>query len=295
MSMPRSHPSARATRRTTGRAGRRRRRRLRHVLGEGQLETDGNVISFMAASLRQRSRGHIAAIPKPPPPSFPDPLRGRSRRRPSACPPAALGRQRPRQLAARADPELAVGVAEVDLDGLRRHEERLGDRRGSSCPPAARSATRRSLAVSELHAAAARRGAGATPAACSSVRTCSASGAAPHTLGQLERAAQRLARVGRAAGRRRSAGRARPAPWRARAAPASPSSTSTASCELLEALVAPERARARAAPGRPSGGAPQARASSSSRRASSSASRGVRGGRAPPPSASATGSQPGWG
>jgi hypothetical protein len=60
----------------------------------------------------------------------------------------AVCRQRPRELHARADVELAVDAREVDLDRLGRDEQRLRDL-AVLAPSAARSATRRSLAVSD--------------------------------------------------------------------------------------------------------------------------------------------------
>src|SRR5918993_1967882 len=84
----------------------------------------GVPIGFMRASWRRAvldvssihplSGPHIGETPQPEPQSFGSPL----------------GRcllQRGRQLAARADAELAVRVAEVHLDRLRRHVEDLGD------------------------------------------------------------------------------------------------------------------------------------------------------------------------
>src|SRR5688572_25598397 len=53
------------------------------------------------------------------------PLRGG----PGTCSLEFSGREQRRELPARVDPELAVRVAEMHLDGLDGHEERLGDLR----------------------------------------------------------------------------------------------------------------------------------------------------------------------
>src|SRR5215210_8293082 len=51
------------------------------------------------------------------------PLRGG----PGTCSLEFFGREQRRELLSRADPELAVGVAEMHLDGLDGHEQRLRD------------------------------------------------------------------------------------------------------------------------------------------------------------------------
>ena len=116
------------------------------------------------------------------------PLRGG----PGTCSLEFLGREQRRELSSRADPELAVGVAEVHLDGLDGHEERLRDLRVArpvgreiDDPPLARrqrvepeDSGRRSLA----------------PVTRSSSRARSRGRDQPARRGEVERAAQRLAR-----------------------------------------------------------------------------------------------------
>ena len=151
------------------------------VAVDAELERDRQVASSMPGQhAAPRTPCTSGKTPNPPPQSLGD---------------GPLGAERARELAPRADAELAVGVGEVDLDRLRGDEERLRDVAVGRRPPAARSATRRSLAVSAptplsgVGARAARRRRRARRA------TCSASAARAARVGELERAAQRLAGV----------------------------------------------------------------------------------------------------
>ena len=111
----RSPRSGRASRRTPRRPRSRRLagRSERHPSGELEASAVERTRSSMSPGCALAAPRASRAIPKPAPQSF------------ARYP---LGRcERARELAARADPELAVRVREVHLDRLRRDVERLGD------------------------------------------------------------------------------------------------------------------------------------------------------------------------
>ncbi len=119
------------------------------------------------------------------------------------------GLERRLELAARADPELAVRGAEVPLDGLLGHEQPLGDLAVAE-PSRREPRDARWAAVSAAApVSCARRG--RAPVATSRSRACAASTVAPQRSASLERLAAARARP---RGRR-----ARPARGRARAVP----------------------------------------------------------------------------
>ena len=219
------------------------------------------VFSSMAGSLRPARAPAHRGNPQTSPPRF---------RRP---------RPRAHELAPRADPELAVRVAQVDLDRLGRHEELLRDVAVGLARPRARPRGARSASATRRRRAPG--GAGGHPPRAA--RCAHARPAAPPRRGSRARAPGAAARARRWACRaRRMAVPRRPAPWPARGARRVPSSTappprgrpspSSAAHGAEHAQRPPHRGR----------GAPGARAPRARRPRRPAPRRRVRAGAAPP-------------
>ena len=195
-----------------------------------------------------------------------DRRRGRQGAPPRVSPRLSQPVSEPRELEARADAELAVRVAEVQLDGLLGHEQALGDR-------AVRELLRRGEVADaplgrgeRLGPVSSSRG-GRPPPAVSSARACSASAWAPQLSGELHRS-RSVSRPSRRCLRRVCSRPSAAARAPARAAAGDGSSTVTASSSRARPS-SPPIAAAAVRSERPSApGAPTCRASATCSRAS---------------------------